>query len=92
MCALSDAAQLNHKTESRIPFMNVAEALEEEMDRFLKEVYQDVNKQWKIKKYTVQDLKVEIDSINKSKSEDNLKVKNLGTLTGTTEVSFIKRL
>jgi hypothetical protein len=32
---------------------------------------------------TVQDLKVEIESINKTQTEKNLEMKSLGTQTGT---------
>lgn len=40
---------------------------------------------------TLQDLKIEIEAINKTQTEDILKIKMLGIQTGTREASFTNR-
>ena len=44
------------------------------------------------KEKTIQDLEVEIESIKKTQTEGNLKVKNLGNQTGTSEASLSNRI
>ena len=51
-----------------------------------------MSKQWKERNKTVQDLKVEIDSIKKTQIEGNLKMKNLGTQVENSEVSLPNRI
>jgi predicted nucleotide-binding protein (sugar kinase/HSP70/actin superfamily) len=63
----------------KIVFKNMTEVLKEEMTKSLKEVYENTNKQWKEMNKTVQDLKVEIESIKKTQREGNVEINNLGT-------------
>ena len=48
--------------------------------------------QWKEMKKTIQDLKVEIESIKKTQTEGNLEMKNLETQMGTTKTSLANRI
>ena len=41
---------------------------------------------------TVKDLKVEIEAITKTQTDEFLKMENLGKKTGTTETSIINRI
>ena len=56
--------------------------IKEEMNQSLKEDYENTNKQWEEMNKTIQDLKQEIESIEKSQTEGNLEMKNLETQTG----------
>lgn len=70
----------------KIGFVNVIEVLKEKMSNLLKDVHENKNSK---EKKSVQDRKVKIESIKKSQTEQNLEMKNLGTLTGTSEASLI---
>ena len=50
----------------KIVFNNMIEVLKEEITKSLKDIYENTNKQWKEMNKTVQDLKVEIESIKKT--------------------------
>jgi hypothetical protein len=73
--------------------MNIMEALKEEMNKSLKETYENGDKQLGKKMYKiVQDLKVKIESIKKTQAKGNLEIKNLGTpILGTTEAEYKRR-
>lgn len=46
------------------------------------------HKQWKEMNRTVQDVKLEIESIKKTETVGNLKIKKLGTQAGSSEASL----
>ena len=50
--------------------MKVIEVLKEEMRKSLIEIYEHTNKQWQEMNKRVQDLKVEIESMKKTQTED----------------------
>ena len=63
------------------------EAFKEEMNKSLKEIQENTIKQVKEMNKTVQDLKMEIEAIKKTQTEEILEMENLGKITGTTDVS-----
>ena len=65
------------------------EVFKREIEKFLKEIYVNTNKQGKKMNQTLQDLKVEIES---SQTVGNQEIKSLGTQIGTTEASFTNRI
>ena len=56
--------------------MNMIEFLKEEMNKAHKEIYRNVNKEYREINKRVQDLKVEIESIKKTQTEENMEVKD----------------
>lgn len=66
---------MRHKEETLTGFMNMIEFRKEEMNRSLKEIYVNTNKQWREIIQAVQYLKVEIES---SQTVGNQEIKNLG--------------
>jgi hypothetical protein len=48
-------------------FMNMTEVIKEKMNKSLKEIYGNINEQWKEMNKTMQDMKMEIESIKKTK-------------------------
>jgi hypothetical protein len=61
------------------------EAFKEEINKSLKNIQENTIKHMKEMNKTVQDLKVEIEAIKKTQTEEILEMENLGTRTGTTE-------
>ena len=68
------------------------EAFKEEMNKSLKEIQENTFKQVKDMNKTVQDLKIQIDAINKIQTEGILKMENLGKRIGTTDESITNRI
>lgn len=64
------------------------EVLKEELTKSFKEIYENTNKPWKKMNKTVQDLKVEIESIKKIQTKVNVEIKN----SGTSEASLTNRI
>jgi hypothetical protein len=62
-----------------------AEALKEETNKTLKEIQENTIKQVKELNKAVQDLKVEIETINRIQMEANLEMENLGKRSGITD-------
>lgn len=56
-------------------FMNMIEAIKEEINKSLKEIQGNTNKQVKEMDITVQDLKVEIETTKKTQSEEIMEMK-----------------
>jgi hypothetical protein len=61
------------------------DALKEETHKSIKEIQENAFKQVKELNKTVQDLKVEIESLKKTQRETALKMENLGNRTGVTD-------
>jgi hypothetical protein len=55
--------------------MNMIEVLKEEINKSLKEIYENTNKEWKKMSKTVQDLMTQNESINRTQTEGNMEVK-----------------
>ena len=64
------------------------EALKEEMYKSLKEIKENTNKQVKELNKTIQDLKLEVESLKKSQRETAMKMENLGKRSGVTDASI----
>ena len=73
-------------TEAQV-FMNMIEVLKEEMNKSLKEIFENKQAVKEINKIA-QNLKVEIESIKKTQTKINLELKHLGTQTGTSKRSL----
>lgn len=58
--------------------MKMIEVFKEEMNKSLKEIQENTNKQFKEMNKTVQDLKMEMEAIKKIETEGILEMKNLG--------------
>jgi hypothetical protein len=54
-------------TDLKITFINMIEVLKEDMNKSLKEIYENTNK-WKEMNKIIQDLKLEIESIKKTRT------------------------
>lgn len=65
--------------------------LKEEMKKCLKDIQEVTNKEWNGRDKTVQNLKVETESIKETQTEENLQIKTLKFGTGTTEPSHTNR-
>ena len=65
----------------------MAEALREEMNKSLKEIQGSTIKQMNEVNKTVQDLKIEIETIKETQTEGILEMENLGKRTGTTDTA-----
>ena len=67
------------------------EALKEKTQKSLKELEENTIKQGKKVNKTIQDLKMEIETINKSQRERTLEIENLGKRSGVIDASITKR-
>jgi hypothetical protein len=70
----------------------MAEALREEMNKSLKEIQGSTIKQMNEVNKTVQDLKIEIETIRETQTVGILEMENLGKRTGTTDASITNRI
>jgi hypothetical protein len=68
------------------------EALKEETQKFLKELQENTIKQVKERNKTIQDLKMEIETIKKSQRETTLELENLGKRSGVIDASITDRI
>jgi chromosome segregation ATPase len=68
------------------------EALKEETQKSLKELQENTIKQAKEMKKTIQDLKIEIETIKKSLREKALELENLKKRTGVIDASITNRI
>ena len=68
------------------------EALKEETQKSLKELRENTTKQAKEMNKTIQDLKMEMETIKKSKRETALELENLGKRSGVIDVSITNRI
>jgi chromosome segregation ATPase len=68
------------------------EALKKETHKFLKERQESAIKQIKKLNKTIQDLKIEIESLKKIQRETALKMENLGKRTGVTDANITNRI
>jgi predicted nucleic acid-binding Zn-ribbon protein len=68
------------------------EALKEETQKSLKELHENTTKQVKKLNKTIQDLKMEIETIKKSQRETTLEIENLGKTSGIIDVSITNRI
>ena len=67
-------------------------ALKEETRKSLKELQENTTKQVKELNKTIQDLKMEIETIKKSKRETTLEIENLGKKSGVIDASITNRI
>lgn len=67
--------------------MTMPEFLRKEVNKQVKEIYKNTNKQWDELK-TAQDMKVEPELIKKTQTEGKMEINNLETRTGTSEASL----
>ena len=68
------------------------EALKEETQKSLKELQENTTKQVKELNKTIQDLKMEIETIKKSQRETTLELENLGKRSGVIDTSITNRI
>ena len=68
------------------------EALKEETQNSLKELQENTTKQVKELNKTIQDLKMEIETIKKSQRETTLEIENLGKRSGVIDASITNRI
>jgi chromosome segregation ATPase len=68
------------------------EALKEETQKSLKELQKNTIKQAKEMNKTIQDLKMEIETLKKSQSETTLELENLGKRSGIIDASITNRI
>ena len=68
------------------------EALKEETQKSLKELQENTTKQVKELNKTIQDLKMEIETIKKSQRETTLELENLGKRSGVIDASITNRI
>ena len=68
------------------------EALKEETQKSLKELQENTTKQVKELNKTIQDLKMEIETIKKSQRETTLEIENLGKKSGVIDASITNRI
>ena len=64
------------------------EALNEEKQKSLKELQENTSKQVKELNKTIQDLKIEVETIKKSQRETILEIENLGKRSGVKNTSL----
>ena len=69
-----------------------AEALKEEIQKFLKEIQENTNKQVKELNWTIQDLKREVETTKKSQMETILEIENFGKKSGVIDASINNRI
>ena len=68
------------------------EALKEETQKSLKELQENTTKQVKELNKTIQDLKMEVETIKKSQRETTLEMENLGKKSGSIDASIRNRM
>jgi chromosome segregation ATPase len=68
------------------------DSLKEETQKSLKELQKNTTKQVKELKKTIQDLKMEIDTIMQSRRETTLEIEKLGKRSGVIDASITNRL
>jgi chromosome segregation ATPase len=68
------------------------EALKEDTQKSLKELQENTIKQEKERNKTIQDLKMEIETIKKSQRETTLELENLGKRLGVIDVNITNRI
>jgi uncharacterized coiled-coil protein SlyX len=68
------------------------ESLKEETQKSLKELQENTIKQAKVMNKTIQDLKMEIETIKKSQRETTLELENLGKRLGVIDASITNRI
>ena len=68
------------------------EALKEETQKSLKELQENTIKQAKERNRTIQDLKMELETINKLQRETTLEIENLGKRSGVIDASITNRI
>jgi chromosome segregation ATPase len=68
------------------------DALKEETQKFLKELQENATKQGKGLNKTIQNLKIEVETIKKSQRERNLEIENLGKRSGVIDPSNTNRM
>ena len=84
----ADAQENNLKSE----FMKMIEVLKEEMNKSLRGIWENRNKQWNGIDKTIEGLKIGIESVKKTQTEGILEMKNLGTQTETLETKLTSRI
>jgi chromosome segregation ATPase len=68
------------------------EGHKEEVQKFLKELWENTSKQMKEMNKTIQDLKMEVETIKKSQRETTLEIENLGKRTRVIDASITNRI
>ena len=68
------------------------EALKEEIQKSLKELQENTTKQVKELNKTIQDLKMEVETIKKSQRETTLEIENLGKKSGAIDASIKNKI
>ena len=83
---------MHKKNDFISKLLKIIEAFKEEKNKTLKEIQEILTKQVKEMNKTVQDLKMEIEAIKKTQTEEILEMENLGKRTGTTDASITNRI
>jgi septal ring factor EnvC (AmiA/AmiB activator) len=68
------------------------EALKDKTQKSLKELQENTSKQVKELNKTIQDLKIEVETIKKSQRETTLEIENLGKKSGAIDASITNRI
>ena len=79
----------NSLKEIQVNTVKQVEALKEETQKSLKELQENTTKRVKELTKTIQDLKMEVEKIKKSKRETTLKIEILGKKSGAIDASRI---
>jgi chromosome segregation ATPase len=74
------------------PPMMMMEDYKNDMSNSLKEIQENTSKQEKELKKTIQDLKMEVETIKKSQKETNLEIQNLGNKSGSIEARITNKI
>lgn len=82
----------SHDKDVKISFRHIIEVFKDEKNKSLKDIYENINKQWKEMPRTVQERNMEIESITKSITEDNQEIKNIGTQTATSNTNLTNKI
>jgi predicted nucleic acid-binding Zn-ribbon protein len=72
--------------------MMMMEDYKEEINNSLKEIQENASNQMKEMNKTMQDLKMEVETIKKSQREITLEIENLGKKSGAIEASITNRI
>jgi len=80
------------ENDLKFNLIKIIEAFKKEINKSLKEIQENTIRQVKEISKTVQDLKVEIETIKRTQTEGILEMENLGKRTGTTDASIAKRI
>ena len=72
--------------------MMMMEDYKKEINNSLKEIQENTSKQVKELNKTIQDLKMEVETIKKSQRETTLEIENLGKKSGAIDASITNRI